>query len=244
MKHKTASKLVVLCTLAALSLPGCAAIEHRNLQVSAKMSDSIFINPENLDKPIYVRATNTSDFQEIDLTQLIKDKITAAGRNVTSNPKEAAYQLQANLLFLGEEQKGMTMEGAVAGGVGGALAGGMLANSRSMNNYGGTLTGLAVGAAGAGIGALTGSMVHVDTYAGVVDISIKEVVDGGVTGTETANVQNGSGAAKQTTRAINETRQEYRTRIGVKAVQTNIDRNAATKSITERLASQIAGYFK
>ncbi|TSK07813.1 MAG: hypothetical protein FPO08_00420 [Geobacter sp.] len=205
---------------------------------------TIFLNPENLDKPIYVRATNTSDFQEIDLTQLIKDKITAAGRNVTSNPKDAAYQLQANLLFLGEEKKGMTMEGAVAGGVGGALAGAMLANNRSMNGYGGSMTALAVGAAGAGLGALAGSMVHVDTYSGVVDISIKEVVDGGVTGTETADVKNGSGAGKVTTRAINETRQEYRTRIGVKAVQTNIDRTEATKSITERLASQIAGYFK
>lgn len=243
---KTTMKTMILFALAVMLLPGCAAISHRNLDVQAKMSSSIFLDVETLEsgKPIYVRVTNTSNFQEIDFGQAIKDKITAAGRKVTTNPKEAAYLLQANLLYLGEEKKDMTMEGALAGGVGGALAGGMLANTRSMNNYGGTMTGLAIGAAGAGIGALAGAMVHVDTYVGLVDVSIKEAVEGGVTGKEVAAVQNGSGSAKVTTRDIADSRQEYRTRIGVKAVQTNIDRNEATKTISERLAAQIAGYFK
>ncbi|QXE89584.1 complement resistance protein TraT [Geomonas subterranea] len=240
---KATMKVMMLFALTAMLLPGCAAIQHRNLEVSAKMSDTVFLDPETLEsgKPIYVRVTNTSDFQEIDFGKALKDQITASGRKVTSNPKEAAYLLQANLLYLGEEKKDMTMEGAVAGGVGGAILGMARADGRG---YGGGLTGLAIGAAGAGLGALAGSMVHVDTYLGLVDISIKEAVEGGVTGTETASLSNGSSTSKNTTRSVSDSRQEYRTRIGVKAVQTNINREEATKTISGRLASQIAGYFK
>ncbi len=101
--------ILLLCTM--LTLPGCAAISHMNMDVQAKMSDTIFLNPEVLEsgKPIYVRVTNTSDFQEIDFGKVLKEKISASGRKLATNPKEAAYLLQANLLFLGEKKNDMTM---------------------------------------------------------------------------------------------------------------------------------------
>jgi hypothetical protein len=227
-----------------MTMTGCAAISHRNLEVKAKMSDTVFLDPEVLEsgKPIYVRVTNTSDFQEIDFGNAIKAKIRAAGRVVTTNPKEASYLLQANLLYLGEQKKDMTAEGALLGGVGGAIGG--MAVGSSMGGYGGGATGLAIGLAGAGLGALAGSVVHVDTYLGVVDISIKEAVDGGVRGHEVADTKNGSSTSKHTERDVRDSRQEYRTRVVVNATQTNIDRPVATNTISERLASQIAGYFK
>ncbi|MDA8427677.1 MAG: complement resistance protein TraT [Geobacteraceae bacterium] len=239
-------KLLVLFSLAIslFATTGCSAISHRNLEVAAKMSDTVFLDPEVLEsgKPIYVRVTNTSDFQEIDFGNAIKEKIRAAGRTVTVNPKEASYLLQANLLYLGEQKSDLTAEGALAGGVGGAIAG--VAAGSNMGGYGGGITGLAIGAAGAGLGALAGSLVHVDTYFGTVDISIKEAVNGGVTGHEVSDTQNGSSASKHTEREIKDSRQEYRTRVVVTATQTNIDRPVATNTISERLASQIAGYFK
>lgn len=246
MTRKSLIKSTLLILLTALTLPGCAAISHRNLEVQAKMSDTIFLNPEVLEsgKPVYVRVTNTSDFQEIDFGKSIKEKIVASGRQVTSNPKEASYLLQANLLYLGEEKKDMTMDGALAGGVGGALAAGAILSHSNMNGYGQGLTGLAIGAASAGIGALAGSMIHVDTYLGVVDVSIKEAVDGGVRGTSVSDTKNGASSSTHTERAVSDSRQEFRTRIGVKAVQTNIERQEASKTIAERLASQIAGYFR
>lgn len=239
-------KTALLLMITTLTLPGCAAIAHRNLEVQAKMSDTIFLNPEVLEsgRPVYVRVTNTSDFQEIDFGRSIKEKIIASGRQVTSNPKEASYLLQANLLYLGEEKKDMTMDGALAGGVGGVLAAGAALDHSNMNGYGKGLTGLAIGAASAGIGALAGSMVHVDTYMGLVDISIKEAVEGGVHGTSVSNVSNGASSSTHSERTVADTRQEFRTRIGVKAVQTNIDRQEATKSISGRLAAQIAAYFR
>jgi hypothetical protein len=84
----------------------------------------------------------------------------------------------------------------------------------------------------------------VDSYVGLVDISIKESVEGGVKGTEVSDVSQGSSNNIHTERTISDSRQEYRTRIGVKAIQTNINREEATKAISDRLATQIAGYFK
>ena len=233
----------LLC-LATTQVVGCSAISHRNLEVQAKMSDTIFLNPEVLEsgKAIYVRAINTSDFQEIDFNNLLKEKIAKSGRKVTSNPKEAAYLLQANLLYLNEQKKDMTLEGAIAGGVGGAIAGATIASN---SNFGGQSLAVAgVGLAAAGVGALVGSMVHVDTYIGLTDIQIKENAAGGVHGEVTSNHSQGAGSQIQTSQMIDDTRQEFRTRIGVTAVQTNIDRKEATATIAERLASQIASYFR
>jgi len=225
-------------------LPGCAAIQHRELSVQAKMSDTIFLNPETLEsgKPIYVRVTNTSDFQEINFGEMLKNKIQASGRKVTVSPKEAAYLIQANLLYLGEEKKDYTYEGALAGGFGGALGTAIATRHSSFGTQ--SLASAGVGLAAAGVGALVGSMVHVDDYIGLVDVQIKEAVEGGVRGVETASLKQGSGNTVQTERSIQDSRQEYRTRIGVKATQTNIDRTAAANAIAERLAAQIAGYFK
>ena len=244
MKRKFYGMCELVFIVAMIMLCGCSAISHRNLEVAAKMSDTVFLNPEVLEsgKPIYVRVTNTSDFQEIDFGNAVKERIRAGGRTVTSNPKEASYLLQAYLLYIGEQKKDMTTEGAIAGGFGGLLGGAAVA--RNMNNYGGGVTGLAIGAAGAGLGALAGSMVHVDTYLGVVDISIKEAVEGGVRGSEISDMKNGSSSRKHTEREVADTRQEFRTRVVVEATQTNINRPEASKTIAERLAGQIAGYFK
>jgi uncharacterized membrane protein len=234
---------ILLLVFCALGLLGCAAVKHRNLDVQAKMTDTIFLNPETLqDGKIYVRVTNTSDNQDIDFDQIIRAKIGRYGRTTTMNPKEATYIVQANLLYMGNESKDMTYEGALGGGFGGALTGVNLARHSSPLGMG--TAGVVGGAIGAGVGAIAGSMVSIDRWIGVCDIQIKEMVEGGVTGTEAANMQQGSSATVNTTRNVKETRQEYRTRIGVRAVQTNIDKVEATNVISDRLGSQIAGYFK
>ena len=83
----------------------------------------------------------------------------------------------------------------------------------------------------------------VDTYLGTVDIQLKERVDGGVTGTMNTNAKQGSSTTLSTTRKIKSSFQEYRTRIVVKAQQTNINRDEACQAIMNRLASQVAGMF-
>lgn len=236
-------KLFIAVSISVFALSGCAAIQHRDLSLEAKMSDTIFLDPETLNqgKPIFVRITNTSDFQEIDFNNILKNKLGAKGYKLTVSPKEAAYQIQANVLYLGKQKNDYTYEGALAGGFGGALTAAALTKNSSFGTQ--ALASGATGLAAAGVGALVGSMVHVDTYFGICDVQIKEHVEGGVTGTVNSNLSQGKGTTVQTERNIKSDKQEYRTRVAVKAIQTNIDRNVACQSIAERLATQIAGMF-
>jgi uncharacterized protein YcfJ len=226
-------------------LGGCAgtmqAIENKKMSLSAKMSDTIFLNPEVLEKNnrIYVRVTNTSDFQEINFAQLIKSKLSAKGYTITNKPSEAGYILQANLLYLGAKKKDLTADGMLVGGFGGALAGSAIGKGRR----GPALAAEAGAVVGSVVGGLVGSMVHVDTYLGAVDIQIKERVPGGVVGTMRTNAKQGSSTTLKTTRRIESKFQEYRTRIAVKATQTNIDRDKACNAIAQMLGSKIAGMF-
>lgn len=235
--------LLVLGALLVFTLTGCAAIQHRDLTLEAKMSDTIFLNEETLSqgKPVFVRITNTSDFQEIDFNNILKAKLAAKGYQLTKNPKEAWYAIQANLLYLGIQKDDYTYEGALMGGFGGALTGAALAKNAS---YGGQLAAMgATGLAVAGAGALIGSMIHVDTYLGICDVQIKEHAEGGVKTTTSSNHAQGKGTAVTSQRNAKSDKQEYRTRIAVKAMQTNIDRLSASQQIADRLAAQIAGMF-
>ena len=129
-------RYIILCLLVvfgSVALYGCAgtmqAIEHRQMSLSAKMSDTIFLDPETLAKnrSVYVRVMNTSDFQEIDFGELLKAKLSSKGFQVTNDPSKAGYIVQANLLYMGQEKEGLTGDGMLAGGFGGALAGAAMA---------------------------------------------------------------------------------------------------------------------
>ena len=68
---------------AVASLMSCAAlqtaIEHRNLEVSTKQSQTIFLDPiPNSEKKIFVDIRNTSD-QDFDITPQIKEALKARG---------------------------------------------------------------------------------------------------------------------------------------------------------------------
>lgn len=72
MKRKL-SLFAAVVLISGLVLAGCAAVQHRNLDVQAKVSETIFLNPETLsDAKIYVRVTNTSDMQDTDFDQIIQ----------------------------------------------------------------------------------------------------------------------------------------------------------------------------
>ncbi len=235
--------LCVLIVFAAAVLSGCTgarAIDSRKLKVTAKMSDTIFLDPEMLEKnnSVYVRVTNTSDFQEIDFGELVRVKIASKGYTITNKPSQAGYMIQANLLYMGAERDTMTQEGMLVGGFGGALAG-----SQIGHGSGSIAAGTAGAVVGSIVGGLLGSMAGIDTYLGSVDIQLKEKVDGGVSGTMNTNAKQGSSTTFSTTRDIKSSFQEYRTRIVVKAEQTNINRQEACQVIMNRLAVQVAGMF-
>ncbi len=88
-KFKLLSLLVLLVFL--FSSSGCGqminAIEHSDMQVKLKMTDTIFLDPvtKAKNKTIYVAVNNTSDMQEVDTTMLqnlIVSRLTAKGYQV------------------------------------------------------------------------------------------------------------------------------------------------------------------
>lgn len=243
-------KLVIggLAVALSLQLMGCAtipeAVEYRNLYTNYKMSDTIFLDVMKKMKyrDVYVEVKNTSQFQEVDtnaLRNLIAENLTAKGYNIVTDPSKADYVLQVNVLYFDYYRKtsakeGAT-EGAIAGGLGGAAAGG------------GDTDALILAALGAGAGyvggALVGSAVKIETFAGVVDIQIMEKADKPVTGKIVTNASQGSATTIQTEQEYQSDYQIYRTKLAVTATQTNLKREEAAQKITDMIAKQIAGIF-
>jgi len=239
--------LVVLLLFAAqMTLSGCAqtmhAIEHAKMTTTVKMSDTIFLDAANLAKnrKVYVRVTNTSDMQEIAFEGLLRDKLAAKGLQIVNDPSQAGYIIQANVLYMDYEKQGLTADGMIAGGYGGAIAGAVLGGRGWRGPAAGALIG---GVVGSLVGGAVGAAFKVETFFGAVDVQIQERVEGGVRGTMTTDASQGSATRLQTEREIKSDFQTYRTRIVAKATQTNIDRNEAAGIISEKLASQIAGLF-
>ena len=240
---KIMSRMVMVLVLL-VSVISCAgivkSIEHRDLEVSVKMSDTIFLDVETLgkNKNIYLRITNTSDMQEIDFDNMLRTKLEAKGFTLVSKPSQADYRIQANVLYMGKEKDDMTAEMMMAGGFGGALAG--VATGRGNTRATGGLIGATVGSIG---GAIVGSMIKVIKYVGVIDIQIQEKVAGGVTGSVRTNAGQGSATKLNTTRNIKSSYQTFRTRMTSTADQTNLKKEVAAQHISNRLAMQLAEIF-
>lgn len=242
--------LSVIFILGLFLLSGCAAtmnaIEHRNLEVETKMSESIFLNPLLLSKKprVLIRVSNTSDLQ-IDVRKFTADlaqKIAMRGPTIVVNNitgEKPDYILQVNILYMDYEKQGMTADTMLAGGFGGALAGSTVGSGWKANTAG-AAAGAAVGSV---IGGLVGSVIKVERYVGAVDVQIMEKVPGGVKGKMTTNARQGTATQFQTERNIQSDYQIYRTRIVTSAVQTNMDKKKACEIITDRLTNAISNLF-
>jgi len=249
MQHKPIFKLltVLILLIASLQLTGCGhvvtAIEHSDMQVKLKMTDTIFLDPVSKAKnrTVFVAVNNTSDLQEVDtgmLQSLIAGRLTAKGYQVVQDPSQAGYIIQANVLYMDYYRKTGTHEGALTGAVVGGGAGYLAGRNDTAIALG--LIGALVGGLG---GALIGKAIKVETYAGVVDIELREKTDKPVTGQMVTNAQTGSATTIQTKQEINTNWQIYRTKIACTAQQTNIDKNEAARAIAEKIATQIGGIF-
>lgn len=232
----------------ALQLAGCAtipeAIEYRNLYTNYKMTDTIFLDPVKKAKlkNVYVDVRNTSQLIEVNTENLknaIAEKIKARGYNIVNDPLQADYILQVNVLYFDYYRKTAAKEaageGAIAGGLAGAAAGGR------------DIDALILAALGAGIGyvggALVGSAIKIETFAGVVDIQLMEKSDNPVTGKVVTAAKQGTSTTIQTEQKYESNYQIYRTKLAVTATQTNLKRDQAAAEITRMLAEQISGIF-
>lgn len=241
-RQTIALTLVVALSLAGLS--GCAhtvkAIEHAKLQTNVKMKDSIFITP-GLGKTVFIKVTNTSSVDDgglIDSTlrQLLADK----GYEIVASPESAAYVIQANVLHFDKAKQGMTPDGMLVGGTGGALAGAVLGGRGWKGPAAGAVIGSVVGSLA---GAAVGSLVHIDTFIGAIDLNISERGKAVGTGVLTTEVKQGATAVAKTETPVQTDLKTYQTRMVVWAKQTNMNVSEASREIATEAARQIAALF-
>ena len=107
LKRKVVS--ISLCAMMATSLStlsGCAAmgtaIKHRNLKVESKMSDSIFLEPTDAKKTIYIQVKSTLSQDFDGLKQQLKQQLGNNEWTVVNKVADAEDMVQINVLQAGQ----------------------------------------------------------------------------------------------------------------------------------------------
>jgi hypothetical protein len=159
---------------ATILFSGCATSE---LQTSAKMSQSVFINPVKKElRTVFISSKNTSG-QRINLENTLIAELQAKGYKVVDDPEIATYVLMVNVLYCDKKQENNALGAGVAAGAIGAGVSGY--------NNGGAGQMIGVGLGAAALGALVGKATEDTIYQMQVDIVIREKAKGPVYSTNT-----------------------------------------------------------
>lgn len=171
---KIFQKIILLFSILALTSCGAlsTAVSKRNLVVTTKMENSIFLKPASDNaKTIFVQIKNTSDYPSFTITDSIKHQLTQKGYRILGDPTQANYILQINILQAGKTSKTALEKSpfgvfdAVGFGAAGAMIGGR------NGNIGGTIIG---GVIGAGAAVVADSMVEDVYYSVITDLRISD----------------------------------------------------------------------
>ena len=243
--------LIAPCLLSMMA--GCAAthvaIAKRNLEVSTRMSDAVFLDPVGGDKRtafIYIR--NTSDRPNFDIETPIKSAIAGRGYRIVNDPEEAHFKLQAQVLSV-SKMSITAAEAALGAGYGGAIAGVAVGGVVGATTTG-TVRGTAVGAVAGGIvggiaETIANAAVKDVTYVAITDVQISEKAREGVVGRRDLQVdaQQGMGGSEQSTFTEETTEKRYRTRVISTANKVNLQYEEAAPLLNEGLTRVLSGVF-
>jgi hypothetical protein len=267
----------MVCTiplLAAGALSGCSGADalanHSDLVVHTHMSETVFLDPvpQRL-HTIYIGMRNTSDYPDIDVRGPLAAALQQRGYTVVSDPGQAYYLLQGNVLQAGkldQSQKSSLLGGGfgqalLAGGAAGGLTSGL-----------GGSNGAALGV-GLGVAAATAAFNYAYqnvTYAVTVDLQLSErPLHGGKVRQTTntyRNTSNGSSAVAVTdstpqsygvsgsssynsnsrSQSIDETSdfKKYNVRDVAYADQVNLKMEQAIPTLVQHLSSSFANLFE
>lgn len=251
--------LLTICALSSFCLTGCLTTE---LQTSATMSQSIFLNPVAKDKKIvFLNIKNTSG-HDVNLEKKLANLLESKGYTLTDDPQMATYILSTNILYCDKQNENHTVGAAAAGGATGIAISGYNNNS--------TTGIIASGALGALAGGVLGKLTEDTIWQMQVDINIKQIADGKVLTTNQtvqgqADVKNnsrsgffntfggdikGDKVGKLNSNQVNNTEQvyegkyiDYNTTILAEAVKTGLTLPEATPILEDKVANQIVGLF-
>ncbi len=241
-----ASSLLALATLGGCAATGPAPAQATNggtqvgnARIATRMSSTIFLQPVAPRKRvIFVAGHNTSSVRNLQLPAYLREALRQKGYHLTTNPDQAEYILQYNLRYLGRENKNHTIQGAIAGGFGGAI----LENAVAGGGYASGGQTLRAGIIGAGIGALVGYLANETRYMMVVDIQVEQRNPGARTRTHTT-AREGLGNFTTSSSAGAKGWQIYRTRLVGEAAGHRLNFSYVQPALTRTIANSIAGIF-
>lgn len=252
------AKMLSSLVLATALLSGCATSQ---LQTSAKMTQSVFINPVAKDKrTIFINMKNTSG-APINLSNSIMQELTSKGYTLSDDPEASTYILMANVLYCDKKQENNVGTGAGMGGIAGAVANSG-SNGKSM---------AVAGLAGMLVGGAIAKATEDTIYQMQVDIVIREKAKGKVT-TTTGNVagqasvhdgqkagfmnsfagqvRNTDASGQLQSNMANSNAQtyetdfiEHKTMMFAEATKMNLTLEEATPILERKIATQIGGLF-
>ena len=255
---KTSLHVGIALGAALLLMSGCATSQ---LQTSAKMTQSVFVNPVAKEKrTIFVSMRNTSGV-DVMLEPRVAQTLINKGYTVVDDPEKATYVLMANILYCNKKSENNVGSGAVMGGMAGAMANSG-ANGRSM---------AAAGLAGAVVGGLIGKATEDSIYQMQVDIAIREKAKGKVMAS-TGNVggqatvrdgqksgfansfggpiRDNDASGKLNSNTYSSSSQSYesdfiehRTMMFAEATKMDLTLDEAIPVLEQKIANQIAGIF-
>lgn len=249
------SALAALMAGAAI-LSGCAAsqiaMSKGELDVQTKLSASIFLDPvAQNEMTIFVQVRNTSDKPQMDMGPEIASAITAKGYRIVTDPKEAKFYLQANVLQVGKTdptaiQAQLGQGYGVVGGVGAGVVSGLALASMSSGRYGANNNAMMTGALIGGVAELVAGSLVKDVYFSIVtDIQIKERLAEGKSANLQSNHTNkqGTSGVEQVTYSDRVDMKTYQTRIVSVANKMNLEFAEAAPALRSGLTRAVAGLF-
>jgi len=142
-----ASRLTLMLFLLVLST-GCSNIIRSGLM----NSNTVFLDP-SMNRTAYLQLRNTSENQNVTLSE-VQTKLTTKGYQLTKDPAQANYWIQAKVVYCHKAAEGVTPESVATANFGAGISSGGTA-MLSANSMGGDHTGRMM-QSGMPLGGMTG----------------------------------------------------------------------------------------
>ncbi len=123
------SRFTALLLLLALTT-GCSNIIRSGLM----NSNTIFLDP-NTNRTVYTQLRNASENQQVTLNE-VNTKLAAKGYQLSKDPEQANYWIQAKVIYCHKAAEGVTPESVAKAGVGAGISSGgtVMASANSMSS--------------------------------------------------------------------------------------------------------------
>ena len=230
-------------------LSGCAAtqvaIAKKDLDVQTKLSATIFMDPvAPAEMTVFVQVRNTSDKADLDIGPDIVSAMQSKGYRVVTDPAQAKFYLQANVLQVGKTDPTAMQQhiGSGYGGVAAGLAVAGMTGGRYGPSGGAAMTGALLG----GLAEVVAGSLVKDVYFSIVtDVQIKERLALGKKATVNSShaAKQGTSGHEVVTYTDSVDMKTYQTRIVSVANKVNLEFAEAAPALRSGLTRALSGLF-